>query len=133
MAASLLGGIALGGYTTGGFSAREAVDVIGNAVTRVRHVEPKVVAFIEGPTNHVCTGCDAKLYREDDWYRNDVAYQTDDEWAREERENRQVVLAALNGDPGARAPDAEFDPDEDAQPYDDTGRYSGTVVARLEQ
>lgn len=133
MAAALLGGIALGGYTTGGFKEREPADVIAQAAThvptggfRAEAVEP------QAPVYHVCKGCDAKLYREDDWYSTEAIYDTDDEWAREERESRDVVRAALadgSDDPVDREPipaadDFPLDQDVTVQP--------GMTVARLD-
>lgn len=132
MAASLLGGIALGGYTTGGFNAREPVDVIANAASRVRSENSGEVAAVVGPVNHVCTGCDAKLYREDAWYPSDMVYDTDEEWAREERESARVVRAALDAVP-AQERDDGFDAPEDLEPQRGVAAYEGTVVARLDE
>ncbi|MBO9669526.1 MAG: hypothetical protein J7485_03310 [Sphingobium sp.] len=96
MAAALLGGIALGGYTAGGFKEREQTDIIAQAASRVRSGGFRAeAAEPQAPMYHVCKGCDAKLYREDDWYGSEAVYDTDEEWAREEQESRDVIRAAL--------------------------------------
>jgi hypothetical protein len=32
----------------------------------------------QGSSEHVCTGCDARPFREDAWYRSEAAYEPED-------------------------------------------------------
>lgn len=133
MAAALLGGIALGGYTAGGFKEREQTDIISQAASRVRSGGFRAeTAQPQAPIYHVCTGCDAKLYREDAWYTNEPVYDTDDEWAREEQESRDVVRTAHAE--GAHDPeDRESRPIADEISLDqDVAGATAIAVAHLE-
>lgn len=133
MAAALLGGIALGGYTAGGFKEREQTDIISQAASRVRSGGFRAeAAEPQAPLHHVCKGCDAKLYREDAWYSIEAVYDTDDEWAREERESRDVmhaVLAEGSHDRDDREPVAMAD---DLPLGQDVASQTGTAMARLD-
>lgn len=136
IAVSLLGGIALGGYTAGGFKEREPTDVIAQSAARARTGNFRAeAAQPQAPMNHVCRGCDAKLYREDDWYRTDAAYDADAEWAREEQESRDVIRAALADRPQDRDGDdpAVRMPVVDNVPLDQAVvAKTGTVIASLD-
>jgi hypothetical protein len=133
LAAAVLVGVGLGGYTAGGFNMREPIDVIGDAAARVRKEGFSVDTTPPAPVNHVCKGCDAKLYRENVWYSTDISYDTDGEWKREEGENREVVRLASADNP--RAPDriSVAEAGTDSPEKADLAAYAGTAVARLDQ
>lgn len=132
MAAALLGGIALAGYTTGGFKAREQTDIIAQAASRVRSDGFQIeAAEPQAPMYHVCKGCDAKLYREDGWYSDEPVYDTDEEWAREERESRDVIRAALTQESHDRE-DRESVVTRDVPLVQDGASQTETAMARLD-
>jgi hypothetical protein len=133
LAAAVLVGVGLGGYTTGGFNMREPIDVIGDAAARVHKEGFSVEAPPPAPVNHVCKGCDAKLYRDDAWYSTDASYCTYSEWQREEDENRDVVRLASADDPRAQDRTTVAEADTDSVENADLAGYAGTVVARLDQ
>ncbi len=67
-AASLMSGVGLGGYTIGGFRTYQPADLIAEMAP-----DGSDRAFVQAPpppppAYHVCKGCDAKLYRDVDWY-----------------------------------------------------------------
>lgn len=136
LAAAVLVGVGLGGYTTSGFALREPLDVIADATAHVRKEHFSADTTAQAPIYHVCKGCDAKLYREDAWHTADAAYNTDDEWTREEQENRDLVRVALADEP--REPHAGDRTTEPAYRADivvnqDLVVPAGTVVAHLDQ
>jgi hypothetical protein len=133
MAATVLVGVGLGGYTAGGFHVREPVDVISDATVRIRKEHFSPDSATQAPVDHVCTGCDAKLHRENDWYTANSAYDTDDEWAREEGENRDVVRVALADEPPSEHRERAADGEADVVVDNDLVMYAGTAVARLDQ
>lgn len=67
-AASLLGGVGLGSYTIGGFRVAQPVDIIAEMAPDASAGAYVEAPLPQAPVNHVCTGCDAKLYRDVDWY-----------------------------------------------------------------
>jgi hypothetical protein len=77
-AASLLGGVALGGYTVGGFHPRQPIDIIAEAAERTQPDSFDEAPIAQGPIEHVCTGCDARPFREDAWYRSETAHEEQD-------------------------------------------------------
>ena len=129
LASVVLLGASLGSYTVGGVSVREPIDVIGNATAHVRREHFSADSAIQGPVDHVCKGCDAKLYREDAWRTADPAYDTDDEWAREEAETRDTVRVARADEPRAHLADGEAEVVVDKNLV----AYAGTAVAGLDQ
>ncbi|MBO9580192.1 MAG: hypothetical protein J7498_04805 [Sphingobium sp.] len=133
MATALLGGIALGGYSASGFNEREQTGVTAQAASHVRSGGfGTEVAKPQAPMDHVCKGCDAKLYREDDRDSIEAVYGTDDEWAREERENRDVVRMTL-ADGSHDREDRERAPATDGLPLDqDVAGQAGTTMAGLD-
>jgi hypothetical protein len=136
LAAAVLVGVGLGGYTTSGFTLREPLDVIGEATAHVGKEHFSADTTAQAPIAHVCKGCDAKLYRDDAWYTADAAYDTDDEWTREERENRDTVRVALADEPrGPRAGDRTSDPALRADIVVDKDLVvpAGTTVASLDE
>ncbi len=133
LAAAVLVGVGLGGYTTSGFSLREPIDAISDSAVHVRKEGFSVDTSPPAPVNHVCRGCDAKLHREDAWYSTDASYSTEGEWKREEEEDRDTVRVALadNSHPEDRAP--VVDVDADIVVDKDLAVQVGTAVARLDQ
>ena len=109
------------------------LDVIGDATARIRTTHFRAEAATQAPIDHVCKGCDAKLYREDAWYNPDASYDTDAEWAREEEESRDAIRVALADQP--RAQDRVEVPDvaTDVVVDNDLVIRTGTAVARLDQ
>ena len=133
LAAIVLVGAGLGNYTVGGFHVREPLDVIGEATAHVRKEHFSTDTATQAPIDHVCKGCDAKLYREDAWYKADSSYDTDDEWAREDRENRDAVRVALADEPRAKDPPRLADVDADIVVDKNLMVPVGTAVARLDE
>lgn len=75
--ASSLGGVALGSYTIGGFRIDDPPDVIGGLAAvdvQGEGAPPKAAAPIMDYM-HVCKGCDAKLYRDQDWQYEEPAHE----------------------------------------------------------
>lgn len=67
---SLLGGVALGSFTIGGFRVDQPSDTMGlflaeRSTPGISHEAAGPVLLTQGEQVHVCTGCDAKLYRAD--------------------------------------------------------------------
>jgi hypothetical protein len=87
----------------------------------------------QAPIVHVCKGCDAKLYREDAWYKADSSYDTDDEWAREDQENRDAVRVALSDEPRGEGHPRVTYVDADVVVDRDLVIQAGTAVAHLDQ
>ena len=133
LAAVVLLGAGLASYTVGGFQVREPVDVIGDATAHMRKEHFRADTATQAPINHVCKGCDAKLYREDAWYKADASYDTDDEWAREEEQNRDGIRISLADEPHAQDRVGLPDVPADVVVDDDLVIRAGTAVARLDQ
>lgn len=80
---ALAGGLALGSYAVGGLGG--TVPQIFRGTAGVEHdvaagwIGPPSAPAVIGPTpaRHICTGCDAGLYREADW-RQSAAYDETD-------------------------------------------------------
>ena len=74
--ASSIGGVALGSYTIGGFRADDRPDIIGGlaAADVSSEATPKPVDLAVMDGAHVCAGCDAKLYRDEEWRYQEPAY-----------------------------------------------------------
>ncbi len=99
----LVGGVALGSYTTGGFKVTLSQPTSASQPSPAeRGVSERRPPNLERRIDHVCKGCDAKLYREDAWYKPTPHFDTDDEWAREDRESRDAVRVALADEPRAK-------------------------------
>jgi hypothetical protein len=79
--ASLCGGVGLGSYTVGGFRTNTPPDIIGllnHHQPDDAHVTPPP-AMLPSRVAHVCTGCDASLFRDppmaEDAYGEDAGYE----------------------------------------------------------
>jgi len=126
-------GAGLGNYTVGGVSVHEPVDVIGDATAHVRKEHFSVDSAPQAPIDHICKGCDAGLHGEDPSYVADSAYDTDDEWVREESENRRAVRIALADDPGAAYHAHPANGEADVVVDKDLVTYAGAAVSHLDQ
>jgi hypothetical protein len=133
LAAAVLVGAGLGGYTTSGFNLHEPIDVIGDSAVHVRNEGFSADTSPPAPVNHVCRGCDAKLHREDAWYSTDASYSADGEWKREEEENRDVVRIASADSPRVQDHASVAEGGTASVENTDLAGYAGTAVAHFDE
>ncbi len=98
-AASLLSGVSLGGYTIGGFRQHQPIDIIAETATSRSRDAFVAAPLPQAPVRHVCTGCDAKLYRDVAWDQAEASYLPDDGQATEGEGRWSVAEDSVPPDP----------------------------------
>jgi len=113
-AASVVGGLGLGAYTTGGaLHVKQPVDVMAEAAARATPEAIAAEPIPQPPIQHVCSGCDAGLYKER-YLQARYAIYVDDPPATE-LDDALSPADAIEAD-GDTAPTESSGPAEDVRP-----------------